>query len=499
MPASPTIKAITFPRADHRNLTKPPVVHIVETFPLIYCLNLARRQDRRVDCEEVFSRSGISVRRFPAIDCRYIHNKRRYESRGRYAHALGLRLILRDARMRRAPAVMIFEDDVEIDPDIHQKLKDIELPNDWGMFYLGGLHCERPEVIRRSLIKSNGMLSTHAFGVRDIYYNDLINSLNRRSTQDNIVPAADVVLARLHQEIPTYSVFPNLAWQRPDFSDLSKGEYQIAPYSQNGHQQWLTEVLAGVAAEVLGKTPYAPAAKYASSLKSWIRFGPLPKTFNFKSEGRPDSLRQNPQPTGLALILEGASEPATWNGYLDNAKGAVSVYRYKRCNRITERVLALREALSDPRLGFFIFLPSDCIPIRPISDLQRFLSLSGSSFTWDRDKVDYLDHCRLVHEHLRFHLPWIAINRKVAELIVEDDFAPHFVDSGDARWCYEASVLSLKGYPLEKNILPTDIFDGKMIPLSSSLTLESIAALLLSRGKFFTSNIPKLRQFGLHK
>src|SRR5690606_32005642 len=122
------------------------------------------------------------------------------------------------------------------------------------MFYLGGMHFERPEVIGPGLVKAIGMMSTHAFGIKAPHFDRIIRSLCKRATCDECVPGADVILARLHSEIPTYAVFPNLAGQREGHSDLAGGSYQ--PFTEDGQQIWLAESLAGIPAEALGGKAY---------------------------------------------------------------------------------------------------------------------------------------------------------------------------------------------------------------------------------------------------
>ena len=60
------------------------------TFPLMYYLNLARRQDRRMECEEEFEKAGLQVERFPAVDGRWAQRVRGFQSAGKYAHTLGV-------------------------------------------------------------------------------------------------------------------------------------------------------------------------------------------------------------------------------------------------------------------------------------------------------------------------------------------------------------------------------------------------------------------------
>jgi len=48
-----------------------------------------------MSCEEQFETLGLSVERFAAVDGKWVRNLRGFETAGRYAHALGTRLMLR--------------------------------------------------------------------------------------------------------------------------------------------------------------------------------------------------------------------------------------------------------------------------------------------------------------------------------------------------------------------------------------------------------------------
>jgi GR25 family glycosyltransferase involved in LPS biosynthesis len=84
-----------------------------DAFPLQCYINLNRRDDRRRTVLNMFIDHGMErVERFPAIDARTVRNCRGHWSEGRYALSLTQKLCLREAKRRKASAVMIFEDDV---------------------------------------------------------------------------------------------------------------------------------------------------------------------------------------------------------------------------------------------------------------------------------------------------------------------------------------------------------------------------------------------------
>ena len=200
-------------------------MNIETEFPARYWINLARRQERRFETEWRLEQAGLTAERFPAVDARFVRKNRGYESAGRYALALTQRLAIRKAMLAGAKAVLIFEDDVVLHPEIQQRLEEIELPEDWGILYLGCAHLRRPWSARPGLVQTPYALDTHAFAVRAPYYRKVMAALARKEGER--VPharASDWFLADLHREIPTYACYPNLAWQAVAASDLAGGD-----------------------------------------------------------------------------------------------------------------------------------------------------------------------------------------------------------------------------------------------------------------------------------
>ena len=498
-------------------------MNLIETFPLMFCLNLARRQDRRFKYEEQFEENDLNVIRFPAIDAKWARNIRGFEQSQRYVHALGFRQILRKARSKKAPAVFIFEDDIEISPDIHSVLDTIQLPENWGMFYLGGMHCERPKVITPRLVRARRILSSHALGVRDIYYNDILRSLNKRGPNDEFVPAADIILSRLHQKIPTYATFPNLIWQREDFSDIEGGEYQ--PYLENGEQSELREPLEGLIAESLGGQAYPPAREYAAKLRHWSGFGSSRKGLCFELDRKicdnipvfkptfsktPNFIGSKRNTTEIISFLVEGDEEIEWEGYLSEHSTKNHFFRRERLvgiDRIHNRIEMMKDALENTESRFFFLLPSGSLPVRPYHDLELLAKVDGRSrFFWHPRDSTYGNSKEgsfsgILSSYFVQHAPWVFLNREVAELLVEDDFTEYFSTAcEDNSWCYEGTILKMKGYPLHSHIARQDLVylnerRDQDLPSHSDNTI----GMIIGSGKFFVtpgiSKISKLKLF----
>jgi GR25 family glycosyltransferase involved in LPS biosynthesis len=178
------------------------------------------------------------------------------------AHALSTRLAIRKAKLRGAAAVFIFEDDVVFHSDWRERLAEIELPDDWGIFYLGCQHQARPKVLKneageviRGLVKVTESLDTHAWGIKAQYFDKVLALLRgRKSRFYGKLPPADVWLALSEHGIPMVAAYPNLAWQAEEHSDLVKGVFSNY-HERCGTQKVAQSVLDGVLAETPGMTP----------------------------------------------------------------------------------------------------------------------------------------------------------------------------------------------------------------------------------------------------
>lgn len=224
-----------------------------DAFPLQFYINLNRRDDRRRTVLNMFIDHGMErVERFPAVDARTVRNCRGHWSEGRYALSLTQKLCLREAKRRNASAVMIFEDDVVLHPEFIARFAALEIPDDWGMFYLGTQHTSEPEWVSPGVVRVAHGLDTHAFAVKAEYYDRVMRVLSpqgKRVTRE--VKPSDWLLAALHREIPTYAAFPNLAWQGQEAVSDLMGK-RNGTYDVKGFQRCNREYIAPLMRRHLG-------------------------------------------------------------------------------------------------------------------------------------------------------------------------------------------------------------------------------------------------------
>jgi len=453
--------------------------------------------------------------------------------------------MIRQAMLRRSPSVFIWEDDVTLHPDLIHRLSEFQLPDDWGMFFLGGMHIERPTVVGPGLVHARQMLSTHAFGVRSSHYSRVIKALrgNERE-EDEYCPAADVIIARLFDEIPTYAAYPNLAGQEGDHSDLEGTAYDA--YGKDLQQLWFQSPMHGVMAESLGGTAYAPSKALSEQVEGWIRTMAIPDKQHKRPEDDwdPRTTARVADPDGKVAFLfisqTGLPHASIWESYWEGAEEQVSKYGHSSAPQemeeswftdslIDERfdsawgdislvriqMALLRAALEDSDNEFFVFVSESCVPIRPLADLRESLRLDGRSriewgVTEDQPKIKQqrVKKFKRIPESLaRFHPMWILLNREAAELVIEDDFTPLMENVFAPDECYFATVLNMKGYPMEELIDRSQLtftqWPEGSVPSPDSFTFvePEMAGQLMSTGAWFARKFTgnsNIGDYGLH-
>ena len=217
-----------------------------------FCLNLARRPDRKLQAWQQFRREKLEVGRIAAPDAANVMEARGWRNKGARACAAAHRLTWREARRAGAEAVMVFEDDVVLCPGFSAALAALAVPDDWQMLYLGCTFLEVPvptapgvvQVIWRTwethamLVKSELLSRLHA----------LTGPISRRRHRPEALPmregdvAIDNLMVVIHREVPVYACYPPLAWQRYGLSNIEDGVRGL--WTADGRQQTNMHVTA---------------------------------------------------------------------------------------------------------------------------------------------------------------------------------------------------------------------------------------------------------------
>ncbi len=206
------------------------------TFPYRVFTSLPSRDDRRGRLLERLAALKLEVEWFAAASEADMEDAGSFKSRAHRAHATTVERVLDAAIARDADAVLIMEDDVIFAPHFRAKCAQVELPSDWGLCYLGCQHFRPPAHANPGLVRTTQAYDTHAFGIRRPYYEAVRQALRSASSD-----CVDVRISDLHERVPTYAAYPNLAWQEESWSDIAQASY--SNYDGDGRQKLFREVL----------------------------------------------------------------------------------------------------------------------------------------------------------------------------------------------------------------------------------------------------------------
>ena len=127
----------------------------------------------------------------------------------------------REASRERRVFLLDIEDvDVVFCHDFNDRVRSLNLPHDWGLFYFGCQHAEAPHLVSPGIVRVSRALDMHAVGIRSNYF--LTVRAAMRGGGKGMKPRgfhSDYLLSNFHKRIPTYAAYPNLAWQSSSYSD----------------------------------------------------------------------------------------------------------------------------------------------------------------------------------------------------------------------------------------------------------------------------------------
>lgn len=193
---------------------------INQLFPDKVCINLDRRIERWRQMEQKLQQHGIhAVQRFAAIDGETATIPASWPGTpGAYGCLLSHLEVVREARRRGLPSILIFEDDVVFDDQFESKFSDFirQLPADWDMLFFGALHKEELIKVSDNIGRITQAHSTYAYALRATGFDAFIE-LN--SKVDEVL---DVNTLVLQKELNCYCFLPHLAWVEAYYSDAQE-------------------------------------------------------------------------------------------------------------------------------------------------------------------------------------------------------------------------------------------------------------------------------------
>ena len=182
----------------------------------IYCISLKRREDRRSTIKNHLNSLGIDFEFVDAIDSLDIEGEFSIP-KGAIGCNLSHLKIYKQVMGSNKP-VLILEDDVEFSSDVIEKIKDIQIPEDWALLYFGGNHNGLElDMIDANLHRLKKTFTTHCFAINPKIITEIIEKFT--FCYDRFV--IDEFLAyEIQTKYPCYGIHPHLAWQTTGFSDI---------------------------------------------------------------------------------------------------------------------------------------------------------------------------------------------------------------------------------------------------------------------------------------
>ncbi len=137
------------------------MIELIDLFPRIQCINLARRTDRWQRVQAEFARLGVADR----IEC--------FEAVERSDGPLGCAMshlsIIEKANRDGLDSLFVFEDDIAVLDDnpciLSRALETLSGIDGWELFYLGG-RLKRPAIPAGPHLIESRLWATHAYGIR---------------------------------------------------------------------------------------------------------------------------------------------------------------------------------------------------------------------------------------------------------------------------------------------------------------------------------------------
>ena len=198
-------------------------MRVNEFFDHVFVINLRRRFDRLIQITKELENHNIEAEVIEAIDGNdlvlpeIISSDGLKPSNGDIACSLSHSKVCKLAKERGYKNYLCLEDDCMFSENFEDKFTNYitQVPADWGFLYIGGsINCEQVSVISDNIVEAVDVFTTHAMGVREDVYDDLINLWEQRNEK------VDLCVAQLQKKYKTYCFNPFLIGQKPSYSDI---------------------------------------------------------------------------------------------------------------------------------------------------------------------------------------------------------------------------------------------------------------------------------------
>lgn len=181
-----------------------------------YVISLTHRIDRRIKIEKELAKHNLVCNFFDAVnghELNYSGSLLKGEEGVRQSHIK----LFEKCLMNKSKSLFIFEDDVELAENFNEQLNIAlqSLPNDIDMLYLGASHHQPP-----TLFKENVYKITHSYTAQALWISGSLFNVLKQVIELNVNLPVDVVYALMQPRLNAYAIYPHLAWQRKDYSDI---------------------------------------------------------------------------------------------------------------------------------------------------------------------------------------------------------------------------------------------------------------------------------------
>ncbi len=196
----------------------------MEYFDKIFIINLEKRKDRLKHILDQLNKNNIknfeiftAIRpNFKDIPKKYYSNIKKFlfKNKNYIIGFVGCKLshyeVIKIAKERSYKKILILEDDTVF------KSINIHFPENWDMLYLG-LNLKEYEKHSDNLVKIKRGFCTNSYAVHEKMYDIILNNCLDSGIE------IDQYYNTLFKKSNCYCIFPQITYQRPDYSDIAGG------------------------------------------------------------------------------------------------------------------------------------------------------------------------------------------------------------------------------------------------------------------------------------
>lgn len=181
----------------------------------VFVITLPHRLDRQKYINDQFSKHKISFIFFQGVNGHELDsssNLLKGEEGIRQSHIK----LLEFAKSNNLKEILIFEDDVVLEQNYTKIFQDtLDALPESDLIYFGAAHKQQPIYFKNNIYKVTNSVCLHSVYIKNTIFDQLLISI-----KENPNSPVDDVYALLQPSINAYCVYPPIAWQLDDYSDI---------------------------------------------------------------------------------------------------------------------------------------------------------------------------------------------------------------------------------------------------------------------------------------